>query len=98
MIIIHAGFQVKADQEKEFLKEVQSLVEASRAEEGNISYDLLKDSEKAGSYTMVELWKDMDAVQNHNQAEHFTNFMSKAPQFMAAPADVKLFNAEPIRK
>jgi len=98
MIIIHAGFQVKADQENEFLKEVQSLVEASRAEEGNISYDLLKDSEKAGSYTMVELWKDMDAVQAHNQAEHFTTFMTKAPQFMAAPADVKLFNAEPIGK
>ena len=98
MIIIHAGFQVKADQENEFLKEVQSLVEASRAEEGNISYDLLKDSEKAGSYTMVELWKDMDAVQAHNQAEHFTNFMTKAPQFMAAPADVKLFNGEPIVK
>jgi quinol monooxygenase YgiN len=98
MIIIHAGFQVKADQENDFLNEIKSLIEASRAEAGNISYDLLKDSDKAGSYTMVELWKDMEAVQTHNQAEHFTNFMTKAPQFMAAPADVKLFNAEPIAK
>jgi quinol monooxygenase YgiN len=98
MIIIHAGFQVKADQENEFLKEIKSLVEASRAEEGNISYDLLKDSEKAGSYTMVELWKDMAAVQAHNQFEHFTSFMAKAPQYMAAPANVKLFNAEQIER
>jgi quinol monooxygenase YgiN len=98
MIIIHAGFQVKTDLEQEFLKEIKPLIEASRAEQGNISYDLLKDSEKAGAYTMVELWKDMNSIQVHNQADHFTAFMAKAPQFMAAPTEVKLFNAEPITK
>lgn len=98
MIIIHAGFQVKADVEQEFLKEIKPLIEASRAEQGNVSYDLLKDTEKSGAYTMVELWKDMEAVKFHNQAEHFTAFMAKAPQFMAAPTEVKLFNAEPISK
>lgn len=98
MIIIHAGFQVKADLEQEFLTEIKPLIEASRAEQGNVSYDLLKDTEKAGAYTMVELWKDMDAVQTHNKADHFTAFMAKAPQYMAAPTEVKLFNAEPITK
>jgi quinol monooxygenase YgiN len=98
MIIIHAGFQVKPDVEQKFLKEIKPLIEASRAEQGNVSYDLLKDTEKAGAFTMVELWTDMEAVQTHNQAEHFTAFMAKAPQFMAAPTEVKLFNAEPISK
>lgn len=98
MIIIHAGFLVKADKENEFLKEIQPVIEASRAEEGNISYKLLKDSEKSGSYTMVELWKSMDAVQMHNQTDHFTRFMAKAPQYMEAPSEIKLFNAEPISK
>ncbi len=98
MIIIHAGFQVKTDVEQEFLKEIKPLIEASRAEQGNVSYDLLKDTEKAGAYTMVELWKDMEAVQIHNNAEHFTAFMAKAPQFMAAPTEVKVFNAEPVSK
>ena len=32
MIIIHAAFQVKTNQELEFLKEIQPLIEASRAE------------------------------------------------------------------
>lgn len=98
MIIIHAGFQVKTELEQEFLTEIKPLIEASRAELGNVSYDLLKDTEKAGAYTMVELWKDMDAVQIHNKADHFTAFMAKAPQYMAAPTEVKLFNAEPITK
>lgn len=96
MLIIHATFQVKAEQESEFLNEIQHLITASRAEEGNLSYDLLKDTEKTGVYTMVETWKDMVAVKAHNQSSHFTAFTAKAPQYMAAPADVKLYNAEPL--
>ncbi|WP_264740469.1 putative quinol monooxygenase [Cytobacillus firmus] len=98
MIIIHAGFQIQTDKEKDFLTEIRPLIEASRAEEGNISYDLVKDTEKAGSYTMMELWKDMDAVKFHNQTEHFTAFTAKAPHYFAAPPQVKLFNAQPVDK
>jgi quinol monooxygenase YgiN len=98
MIIIHAGFQVHPEKEYDFLAEIRPLIDASRSEEGNISYDLLKDTDKAGSYTMVELWTDMNAVKFHNQTEHFTEFTAKASQFMAAPPQVKLFNANPIEK
>lgn len=96
MIIIHAGFQVQTEKETEFLAEIRPLIEASRAEEGNISYDLLKDTEQTGSYTMVELWKDMDAVKFHNQTEHFTSFTAKAPQYFAAPPQVKLYDAQAV--
>jgi quinol monooxygenase YgiN len=98
MIIIHAGFQVQTDKEEDFLAEIRPLIEASRAEEGNISYDLVKDTEKAGAYTMVELWKDMDAVKFHNQTEHFTSFTAKAPQYFAAPPQVKVYEAQPADK
>ncbi|WP_436374648.1 putative quinol monooxygenase [Cytobacillus sp. BC1816] len=98
MIIIHAGFQIQTDKETNFLDEIRPLINASRAEEGNISYDLLKDTEKEGSYTMVELWSDMDAVKFHNQTEHFTSFTAKAPQYFTAPPQVKLFNAQPADK
>ena len=98
MIIIHAGFQVQTDKENDFLAEIRPLIDASRAEEGNISYDLLKDTEKEGSYTMVELWKDMDAVKFHNQTKHFTSFTANAPKYFAAPPQVKLFSAQPADK
>ncbi|MBN8203637.1 MULTISPECIES: putative quinol monooxygenase [Bacillaceae] len=98
MIIIHAGFQVQTDKENDFLAEIRPLIEASRAEEGNISYDLVKDTEKAGSYTMMELWKDMDAVKFHNQTEHFTSFTAKAPQYFSAPPQVKVYDALSVDK
>lgn len=98
MIIIHAGFQIQTDKEDDFLVEIRPLIEASRSEEGNISYDLVKDTEKAGAYTMVELWKDMDAVKFHNQTKHFTTFTAKAPKYFAGPPQVKVYDAQPVDK
>ena len=42
MIIIHAHLQVQAAQEQAFLAAAKELIAATRQEEGNISYDLVK--------------------------------------------------------
>ncbi|MDQ0091031.1 quinol monooxygenase YgiN [Paenibacillus anaericanus] len=98
MIIIHAHLQVKPEQEQAFLDEMKTLLPLSRAEEGNISYDLMKSTEQEHHYTMVELWKDVAATTSHNTSAHFTSFVQKAPTFMAAPMDLKVFSGEPVNK
>lgn len=97
MIIIHAGLTVQKEKEEAFLAEVKTLVEASRAESGNIQYDLKKDTEKEVTYMMVEVWEDQEAVQNHNTSEHFVAFGKKAASFMAAPTDVKVYAGEQVK-
>ncbi len=96
-MIIHAHLQVKPDQEQAFLDACKTLVEASRLEVGNLSYDLMKSVEKAGHFTMVETWKDAEAIAAHNTSEHFTAFGQKAPAFMAAPMELKVFSGEPVK-
>jgi len=96
MIIIHAGFHLQADKELEFLEVIYPLIAASRAENGNVAYDLLKDTEKESVYTMVEVWEDMVAVENHNKSDHFTAFASKAPQYLAARIEFKLYEGKEI--
>lgn len=91
MIIIHAGFQIKPDEEAAFLTEIRSLIQESRSESGNISYDLMKDTEHDHAYTMVEVWKDAEAVGSHNASDHFQAFVSKAPQYLSAPLSIKSF-------
>ncbi|MNI15662.1 putative monooxygenase YcnE [compost metagenome] len=98
MIIIHAHLQVKPDQEQAFLEEMKTLLPQTRAEEGNISYDLMKSVEQEHHYTMVELWKDVEATTSHNSSAHFTAFVQKAPTFMAAPMDLKVFGSEPLSR
>ena len=97
MIMIHANLQVKPDQEQAFLEETKALIQASRAEAGNIRYDLLKSTEQAGHFTMVEVWEDAEAVAAHNTSEHFTAFGQKASAFMAAPLELNVFSGEPVK-
>ena len=97
MIIIHAHLQIKSDQEQAFLEEAKILLPATRAEKGNISYDLMKSTEQDYRYTMVEVWKDLEATAIHNTSEHFTAFTQKATTFMAAPMDLRVFSGEPVK-
>jgi len=96
MIIIHAYMQIQPEQEAAFLEEIQTLIEATRQEPGNISYELMKSTETDYAYARIELWKDMEAAGLHNTSEHFTSFVQKAPQFLSAPMDAKLFTGEPL--
>lgn len=98
MIIIHAGLTVRPEKEEAFLEEVKTLVEASRAESGNIQYDLMKDTETESAYMMVEVWEDQEAVQKHNTSEHFLAFGQKAQSFMAAPSDVKIYAGQEVKR
>ncbi|WP_088010759.1 putative quinol monooxygenase [Gottfriedia acidiceleris] len=92
MIIIHAEFHITKTKEENFLKEISELIKNSRQENGNISYNLYKEIEKDYVFTMVEVWKDMEAVEMHNTSEHFKSFVSKAKDYLVAPLKVKVFD------
>ncbi|MGE6630558.1 putative quinol monooxygenase [Bacillus sp. NPDC077027] len=96
MIIIHAGMTIHPAKEDVFLEEIQRLVKASQAEEGNVSYHLYKDTEKDNTFLMVEVWKDEAAVKSHNESTHFQAFVAKAKDFLAAPLEVASFKGEAL--
>ncbi|MBE3102675.1 MAG: antibiotic biosynthesis monooxygenase [Bacilli bacterium] len=98
MIITHAGFHVNAEKELLFLEEIRTLITGSRAESGNISYNLMKDTEKEFVYTMVEVWADAAAVDSHNKSDHFTAFVGNASQYLAAPLNVRLYEGKEFIK
>lgn len=98
MIIIHAEMKVNSAVESEFLVSVKELIEASRAEEGNVSYKLFKDTEQENTYQMIEEWRDQEAVASHNASAHFQGFVAKAPNYLAAPLSVKAYAGQPINK
>ncbi|GKU81954.1 putative quinol monooxygenase [Niallia sp. NCCP-28] len=97
MIIIHATMTVKEDKQEKFMQEVQQLIEDTKKEAGNITYQLLKNISETNVYTMVEVWKDMEAVALHNTSEHFVSFTQKAPNFLAAPLQVDLYDGKKVQ-
>ncbi|MHA0857765.1 putative quinol monooxygenase [Paenibacillus sp. CMAA1364] len=96
MIIIHATFNIISNQNEAFMKEIQPLIDASRAETGNISYDLFKSTDKDNVLIMVEVWQDTEAVASHNTSAHFTSFVGMAANFLASPLDVKVYNGQAL--
>ncbi|MDT8861074.1 antibiotic biosynthesis monooxygenase [Alkalihalobacillus sp. MEB130] len=91
MVVIHAYLHVLPEKRSLFLEQVQSLIEGSKAEEGNITYHLYEDTEVKAKFIMVEEWKDEAAVAFHNETEHFKHFGSIASEYFAAPPEVLQF-------
>ncbi|MBQ8864014.1 MAG: antibiotic biosynthesis monooxygenase [Rikenellaceae bacterium] len=85
---IVAVFDVKPEYIHKFVSMAGEMVKASQAELGNISYTLNSCAEDPMTYTFIEIWRDLDAIEEHNASEHFTRLV---PQLgaMCNSSDVK---------
>ena len=89
--IIHARVAVKIDSIETFKKAAQTMLAATRAEAGCISYELFADEGVAGQFLFVEQWKDQAAIDDHFAANHFKDFGQILAQVSSAPLRVAIF-------
>ena len=90
MIKIVAWTLVKAGMEEAYKSVVRELVACSAAEEGNITYTLNQDISNPRSFAIIEIWKDQDAIKEHNASKHFTTIVPKLGE-MAEEQEVALY-------
>lgn len=88
MISIVARFNVNKGEEEKFIKLVNKLSLASRAEDGCVEYILHKDVKKALTYCIIEKWKDQDAIDEHNNSIHFTTIVPEITEIAQAEIDI----------
>ena len=74
-IKIVATLVVKPESRAELLAVFRDLVGKSRAEAGNLRYDLHQDLQNPNRFVFFENWKDQAAVDSHNASVHFQNFL-----------------------
>lgn len=87
MITIIAMFKIKDECVDAFKELAAPCIEASRKEEGNVSYNFYTGKEDKTKFFFVEVWKDEEAINTHNASEHFQAFVG-AFGSMAADAPV----------
>lgn len=63
-----------ADRLRELL---DGMLEPSRAEPGNLRYDLWQDRTQSGRFFLDELYRDADAVAAHRATPHFQNYLAR---------------------
>ena len=71
MIIVYAKCVVSGQNRAEFLKRAGELVENTRKELGNASYQLVQSREAKNIYAFVEQWPSQEALDRHMQMTHF---------------------------
>ena len=90
MLHIEAQITVKKEQTEAFLQAAKEVIAASRAEAGNHGYELVQSTENETVFYMLEKWADMDAIQHHNDSEHFKKFQKAAADFVAKELEISV--------
>ena len=93
MIIVHAFIEVKSGAVPEFEKAAAKCVEATRKEPGNGFYTLYTESANPLKYAVVEEWESKSALDAHMKTPHFAAFGKEIEDLLAAPLDIKVYEA-----
>ncbi len=76
MITIIAKFSVNADKTEEFKKRAINLLRETRKEKGCLSYKIYQGRQDASKFTFIEEWLNDTAIEQHNEAKHFCEFLA----------------------
>jgi quinol monooxygenase YgiN len=94
MIGIIATIKVQEAKAAEFEGIFKDLAEQVRANEpGNLCYQLTKSRAEAGTYKVLELYKDQDALTHHGQTDYFKAAGAKMGPCMAGRPEIELLDA-----
>jgi Uncharacterized conserved protein len=75
-------------EEADIVKALHTVVDATRKEEGNISYELHQDIANPKTYVFVEVWKSPEAIDSHNNSAHFLDFVKAVEGKVALAVNV----------
>ncbi|MDE1994283.1 MAG: antibiotic biosynthesis monooxygenase [Rhizobiaceae bacterium] len=89
-----ALFLAKEGHETELDTLLRGMIAPSRAEPGNLRYDLWREAAAPGHFVLDELYVDEDAVAFHRASAHFKHYLARIGDIasrtaiLAKPLDV----------
>ena len=72
---------------------LQKLAEASRAEQGNLRFDVLQHVMRANHFTVVESWANQAALDAHAAAAHTRQYRDVLQPMSGSPLDERVYLA-----
>ena len=86
-----AVLNARPDKTEELNALLTSLLEPTRQESGCIQFDLLQNRETPREFAVVSQWHSEQAVQFHIRTAHAQLAMSRLPELLAAPLDLRFY-------
>jgi quinol monooxygenase YgiN len=90
-IRVVARVNVRPDKLDETLQAFESLVAATRAEDGCITYDVMRNVEDPHDIAFVEEWASAEALDAHFATEHFQAIAARSGELLTAPPDIRRY-------
>jgi len=81
MIKVIARSIIKENYFPEALHLYQLLVQETVKEQGCISYELFQELDNPNNLTLIEEWKDLEALKRHTETPHFITLVQQLSQF-----------------
>jgi quinol monooxygenase YgiN len=72
---------------------VKSLAESSRKDDGNLRFEGLQQISRPNHLTLVEVWKDSKALDNHGVTPHMKSFREKLSPVSGSLFDERLYKS-----
>ena len=96
MVIVIAKVSVKPECKQELLTLAKTVIAATNAEEGCISYILLDNSYDPGSCMFVEEWASLDALRTHAASAHIAEWRKQSKDLLSAKTIVTVYQGEQV--
>ena len=84
MILLLVKFDVKKGQVDGFMDVINPLIEGSRKEAGCFEYNLFLEDDTTNKFILVEKWQNQDALDFHNNTDHFIEYAPQLQSFCHA--------------
>lgn len=88
---IIAHLSIKVAKTDDFLKLAEIMVNQSIAENGCLTYKLLKEVNKENDFYIYEKYENEKAVENHNSSEHFKSFINAVMPLLTKEPTIENF-------
>ena len=95
-MVVLASFYPKNDKNDEVKETILTMVDPTRAEEGNEIYnfyEIKNDDGKNISFHLFEVYKDTAALDFHKNTSHYKNYRSKIVDLLDRPVEVKVLTS-----
>jgi quinol monooxygenase YgiN len=70
---------------------LRRLADASRKEPGNLRFDVVQHTMRANHFTVVEAWRDQQALEAHVAAAHTKQYRDELQPLTGSPLDERVY-------
>ena len=94
MIVVTSKFKTLPGQRAKVVEAARPCIEATRKEQGCLSYELFLSSEDDVTLQYVERWTDLDCLRAHTKSPHITAFKEWRADKVEQGRELKVFEAK----